>query len=64
MARDTRSLLDNLVGACLSLLVGATAVYVAVRLIEAVSGALSIIVFVGLFVLTALALFRARSGTW
>lgn len=56
------SLLDKLVGRCLTLLVGATALYVAVHLIEAVWTGLLIIAAVGLFVAVAVALLRSRSN--
>jgi hypothetical protein len=59
-----RSLLDNLIGICLSLLVGAAAVFIAVRLIEAVWTALLVILGVGLFVAVAIFLLRARNRGW
>jgi hypothetical protein len=62
---DHRGLLDKLVGICLSVLVGATAIFIAVRLIEAVWAALLVIVGVGAFVAVAVVLLRTRSnGGW
>lgn len=55
------SLLDKLVGLCITVLVGATALYVAVHLIEAVWAALLVIVAVGFFLAVAVALLRGRS---
>ncbi len=62
---DPRGLLDKLVGVCLSLLVGAAAIFIAVQLIEAVWTALLVIVGVGAFVFVAVLLLRGRSsGGW
>jgi hypothetical protein len=61
---DPRSWIDRFVGVCLSLLIGATAVYVAVRLIEAVWSALLVIISVGVFVALAIAALRRRSSGW
>lgn len=61
---DPRGLVDRLVAACLSLLVGATAVYVAVRLIEAVWNVLVIIGIVALFVIVSITLLRRRTDGW
>ncbi len=58
------SWLDQLVGLCLSLLVGATAVFVAVRLIQAVWTALLVILGVGLFIAVGVLVLRSRRSTW
>jgi small basic protein len=58
------SSLNHLVGLCLSLLVAATAVYVAVRLIEAVWTALLIILGVGLFITVGVLVLRSRRNSW
>lgn len=55
------SLLDKLVGLCLTVLVGATALYVAVHLIEAVWTALLVILAVGAFIGLAVLLLCSRS---
>lgn len=64
VGRDRLSTTDRLVGASLSLLVGAVAVYVAVRLVEAVWEPLAI----GAGVLStaglALVIVRRRSRGW
>jgi hypothetical protein len=61
---DPRSWLDKLVGVCLSLLVGAAAIYIAVRLLQAVWTALLVIVGVGLVVALSVAMLRARGRGW
>lgn len=61
---DPRSWLDRAVGVCLAVLVGAAAVFVAVRLIESVWVALLVIVGVLLLVIVGVAVMRARSGGW
>jgi hypothetical protein len=61
---DPRSWLDKLVGVCLSVLVGAAAIYIAVRLVQAVWTALLVIIGVGLFVVLSVALLRARGRGW
>ncbi len=58
------SWLDHLVGLCLSLLVAATAVYVAVRLIQAVWTALLVILGVGLFITVGVLVLRSRRNSW
>ena len=58
------SWLDRVVGGCLSLLMAAAAVFIAVKLIEAVWTVLLVIAGVGLFALAAVALLRARHRGW
>jgi hypothetical protein len=62
--RDSRSCLDRAVGACLSVLAGAIAIYVAVRLIQSVLAALLIIVGISTFIGAAIAILRARNRGW
>ena len=65
MDSNPKSMLDKLVGLCLSLLVGAAAIFIAVHLIEAVWTALLVIVGVGAFIAVAALLLRGRShGGW
>ena len=59
-----RGLLDRLVGLCLSFLVAAVALSVAVHLIEAVWNALLLILAVGAFVVLTLELLHRRGGGW
>ena len=61
---DPRNWLDKAVGACLAILVGAVALFVAVKLIEAVAEALLIIVGVLMFVAAGFAILRARNRGW
>ena len=61
---DPRSFTDRLVGVCLSLLVGAAAVFIAVKLIEAVWAALLVILGVGAFVAAAFVVLRALRNGW
>ena len=61
---DPRSWLDKAVGVCLAVLVGAGALFIAVKLIEAVATALIVIVSVGLFVAFGVAVIRARNRGW
>lgn len=61
---DPRSLVDRIVGVCLSLLVGAVAVYIAVRLLQAVWVVLLVIVCVGIFLSLAVTLLRRRQRRW
>jgi hypothetical protein len=61
---DPRSWLDKAVGVCLAALVGAAALYIAVRLIQAVAAVLLVVLGVGVFVALAVALLRARNGGW
>jgi small basic protein len=58
------SWLDQLVGGCFSLLVGAAAVYIAVRLILAVWTALLVILGVGAFLAVAVVVLRQRNRGW
>jgi hypothetical protein len=61
---DPRSWPDKLVGLCMTLLIGAAAVYIAVRLIEAVWTALLVILGVGAFLAVAITLLRTRNQGW
>jgi hypothetical protein len=61
---DPRSAPDKLVKTCLSLLAAAVAVYVSVKLIEAVWPALLVILGVSLFVGIAVFILRARNRGW
>lgn len=61
MNNRPQSWLDKLVGLCLTVLVGAAALYIAVHLIEAVWTALLIIVAISLFVGMAVLILRSRS---
>lgn len=62
---DPRSWFDRLIGVCLGLLVGAVAVYVAVRLIEAVWTVLLVILGAGALLVLAVGLLRRRDrGGW
>ncbi|MGX7681594.1 hypothetical protein ACSMXN_22140 [Jatrophihabitans sp. DSM 45814] len=54
---------DRLVSVCFSLLLGAAALYVAVRLIEAIWSALLVIFGVSLFIVAAVVIVRARSDS-
>lgn len=59
-----RSLLDDLFGLCFSLLLAAIAVYVAVRLIVSVWPVLLLILGIGAFAASGLALLRRRDRGW
>ena len=61
---DPRSVLDKLVGVCLSLLVAAVAISVAVHLIEAVWAALLVILSVALFISLVVVVLRTRNRGW
>lgn len=61
---NPRGLLDSLLGLCLTLLLAAIAVHVAVRLIEAVWTALLLILGVGALLAAAVALLRRRDRGW
>ena len=61
---DPRSWLDRVVGACLSVLVGAVAVYIAVRLIEAVWVVLVVIGIVAACIALAVTVLRSRRNGW
>jgi hypothetical protein len=61
---DPRPFLDKLVGVCLSVLIGAAAIYIAVRLIQAVWTALLVILGVGAFLAIAAALLHSRNRDW
>ena len=63
MDSNPKSLLDKLVGLCLSMLIGAAAIFIAVKLIEAIWTALLVIVGVGVFVAIAWAILRGRSNS-
>jgi hypothetical protein len=61
---DPGTWFDRLVGVCLSLLVAAAAVFIAVKLIEAVWSALLVSLGVGLFVAVAIVVVRSRNQGW
>ena len=61
---DPRTWLDRLVGGCLSLLAAAVAVYVAVRVLEAVWPVLVVIGGVLLVASIGIAFVRARYRGW
>jgi hypothetical protein len=61
---DPRNWLDRLISLCLSLLVGAVAVFIAVKLIEAVWTALLVILGVSAFLAIAVCILRARKRGW
>lgn len=62
---NPRGMLDRLVGACLSLLVAGAAVFIAVRLVEAVWTVLLVILGVGMFMACGVVLLlRSRRGGW
>lgn len=61
---DPRSIFDRLIAICLGLLVGAAAVYIAVRLIEAVWTALLVILGVACFIAIAIAALRNHRDRW
>jgi hypothetical protein len=63
-AADPRTWLDKVVSACLSLLVGAAAVFIAVQLVEAVWTALLVILGVGVFLAVAGMVLRSRNRGW
>ena len=64
MRSNVGSLLNRLVGACLCLLVGSAAVYLAICLINAVLTELLIIITVVGLVVIGIAVMRARSNSW
>lgn len=61
---DPRSWLDKAVGVCLSVLLGAAAVFIAVKLIEAVWTALLVILSIGTFIAAAVFVLRSRRQGW
>jgi hypothetical protein len=61
---DPKPFIDKLVGACLSVLVGAAAVFIAVKLVEAVWTALLVILGVGTFIGVSVMVLRGRSQGW
>lgn len=61
---EPRSWLDRAVGVCLSVLVGAAAVFIAVKLIEAVWAVLLVIIGIAVVVTAAVAIARARKRGW
>jgi hypothetical protein len=63
-ARYPGGWLDRAAGACLAILAGAVAIFVAVKLIEAVAGALLIIVALTVFVGVVIAILRGRNRGW
>ncbi len=62
--RSTSSLIDRAVGACMAVLVAATALFIAVRLIEAVLTALLVIVGVAAFLAITYGVLRSRNRGW
>lgn len=63
MNRSASSVIDRVVGVCFMFLVGAAALFIAVRLIEAVWTALLVIIGVGMFIgLSVVVLHSQRSG--
>lgn len=64
MNRSTSSLIDRAVGACMAVLVAATALFIAVRLIEAVLTALLVILGVGAVLVITYGVLRARNRGW
>lgn len=61
---DPRTFINRLVGVCLSLLIGAAAVFIAVKLVEAVWTALLVILGVAAFLAIAYAFLRNRRQGW
>ena len=61
---DPKTFIDRLVGVCLSLLIGAAAVFIAVKLVEAVWTALLVILGVAAFLAIAYAFLRNRRQGW
>lgn len=61
---DPRGLIDKVVGACIALLVGAIALYAAVRLVEAIWSALLVILGGLLLVAVLVAAWRFRHRGW
>lgn len=61
---DPRSWLDKAVGVCLSLLACALALYVTVRLVQAVAVALLVILGISALVAGVVAWLRARNRGW
>jgi hypothetical protein len=61
---DPRGWLDKAVGACLSILVGAAALFFAVKLIEQIFTALVIMFTIVLIVVVVIAIIRWRSQGW
>ena len=61
---DPRGWLDRAVGTCLSVLLGAAALFIAVKLIEAIWTVLLIIAGVTAFAAATLAIMRARNRGW
>jgi hypothetical protein len=61
---DPRSWLDKLVGGCVGVLLGATALYVAVRLIQSIAAVLLVILGVVAFVALVLAWLHSRNRGW
>ena len=61
---NPRGLLDKLVGACLSLLIGAIALYAAVKLVAAIWSTLLVILGGTLLVGVLVAVWRRRNRDW
>jgi hypothetical protein len=64
MAGNAGSPIDKLLGVCMSILIGAAAVFIAVKLIEAVWTALLVILGVAAFAAIAWVLLRTRRDSW
>jgi uncharacterized protein YacL len=64
MSYHPPSLLGRLVGACISLLVAALAIYVAVHLLESVWPVLAVIGFVVVVIIGLVAAVRRRQQGW
>jgi uncharacterized protein (DUF983 family) len=62
LTHNSSSWPDKLVVSCLTLLISAAAVFMAVKLIEAVWAALLVILGAGIFLATAILLLRNRSN--
>ncbi len=64
MNPSPQSLIDKLVGICLGVLIGGAAIFIAVKLIEAVWTALLMILGIGMFLTIAFVVLRARRQGW
>jgi hypothetical protein len=58
------TVLDRFIGACMTVLLGATALFVAVKLLEAIWIALVVIAFTASFVTIAVVVLRGRRDSW
>jgi hypothetical protein len=64
VSTDPRGWLDRLVGACVSLFLGALALYAAVQLVEAIWLTLAIALVAVALLVGLVALWRARRARW